>query len=155
MPKKSAGLVLYRVRKNSLEVMLIHPGGPFWAKKDDGAWSIPKGEFQDDEQPLTAAIREFEEETGHSVSGDFLQLSPVKQSGGKTVYPFALKQDFDTSKLMSNLFSMEWPPKSGKQVSFPEVDKAAWFDLETGCKKINKYQVPILQELEKKVRYEV
>jgi predicted NUDIX family NTP pyrophosphohydrolase len=144
--KKSAGILLFRRRNNHPEFLLVHPGGPLWAKKDLGVWSIPKGEFED-EEPLTAAIREFAEETGVEVSGEFIALSQVKSKGGKIVFPFALEHDFDTSKLKSNLFSMEWPPRSGKQGSFPEVDRAEWFDHSTAQQKIHTYQVPLINEL--------
>lgn len=150
MGKKSAGILLYRVRDGRYEFLLAHPGGPFWAKKDLGVWSIPKGEFEN-EDPLVAAVREFQEETGVKVSGDFIELKPVISKSGKLLTPFGLQHDFDTSKLESNLFSMEWPPKSGKQQSFPEVDRADWFDYTTARTKINPYQAPILEELMKKL----
>lgn len=145
MPKKSAGLLLYRFT-SEVEFFLVHPGGPFWAKKDEGAWSIPKGEFEDDENPLDAAIREFREETGFDVSGSFIPLSPVKLSGGKQIYAFALEHNIETSQLVSNTFTMEWPPKSGKQQEFPEVDRGEWFNAESSKIKLNKGQVPILEE---------
>ncbi|MGB0062973.1 MAG: NUDIX domain-containing protein, partial [Terracidiphilus sp.] len=129
MPKQSAGLLLFRRSASPLEVMLVHPGGPFWAKKDEGAWSIPKGEFAEDEDPLAAARREFEEETGRAIAGDFLPLTPVRQSGGKIVYAWAIESDFEASSLKSNTFSMEWPPRSGRREEFPEVDRACWFSL--------------------------
>jgi predicted NUDIX family NTP pyrophosphohydrolase len=147
VPKKSAGLLLFRGSAESLEVLLVHPGGPFWAKKDDGAWSIPKGEFPDGEEPLAAAIREFEEETGQSVAGDFIALEPIWQAGGKLVFAWAVRTDFDPSQLRSNLFQLEWPPRSGRQREFPEVDRAAWFDLELAKQKILKGQVPLLEQL--------
>jgi predicted NUDIX family NTP pyrophosphohydrolase len=147
MPKQTAGLLLYRRSGSSVEVLLAHPGGPFWAKKDLGAWSIPKGEFVEGESALNAARREFEEEIGMRIDGDFLELTPRKQAGGKTVHAFAVESDLDTTKVESNLFEMEWPPKSGKMQSFPEVDRAAWFDLAEARKRLLKGQLPILEEL--------
>ena len=147
MPKKSAGLLLYRLKNASLEVLLIHPGGPFWAKKDEGAWSIPKGEFDDDESPLDAAIRETHEELGIKINGDFKELSPVKLKSGKIVYAFAVAHDFDPLKLKCNSFEMEWPPKSGKMQSFPEADKAEWFSVAVAKEKINSGQKPFLTQL--------
>ncbi len=147
MSKKSAGLLLFRETAAGLEVLLVHPGGPFWAKKDDGSWSIPKGEFEDGEEPLAAAKREFEEEMGVPPAGEFLPLKPLKQPNGKLVFAWALRSDFDPSSLKSNTFSMEWPPKSGRHQEFPEVDKAAWFDVETARRKILKGQTPFLDQL--------
>ncbi len=128
-------------------MLLVHPGGPFWAKKDDGAWSIPKGEFSPGEEPLAAARREFEEEMGVSPSGEFIPLKPLKQPSGKLVYAWALRSDFDPSTLKSNVFSIEWPPKSGRQQQFPEIDRAAWFGVETARLKILKGQGPFLDQL--------
>ena len=147
MSKKSAGLLLFRETAAGLEVLLVHPGGPFWAKKDDGSWSIPKGEFEDGEEPLAAAKREFEEEMGVPATGEFMLLKPLKQPSGKLVFAWAVRSDFDPSRLKSNMFSMEWPPKSGRQREFPEVDKAAWFDVETARRKILKGQAPFLDQL--------
>lgn len=147
MAKKSAGLLLFRGSPESLEVLLVHPGGPFWARKDDGAWSIPKGEFSDDEEPLAAARREFEEEIGQPIAGDFIPLQPVKQAGGKLVFAWAVRADFDPSQLRSHTFSMEWPRGSGRQQDFPEVDRAAWFDIETARRKILSGQSPLLDQL--------
>ena len=144
---KSAGLLLFRQVGKGLEVLLVHPGGPFWARKDDGAWSIPKGEFEEPEDPLAAAIREFEEETGARPSGEFIPLSPVKQAGGKLVSAWALRADFDPATLRSNTFSMEWPPRSGRLQEFPEVDRAAWFAIEDARQKILKGQGPFLDQL--------
>jgi predicted NUDIX family NTP pyrophosphohydrolase len=146
--KQSAGLLVYRLVKKKPEVFLVHPGGPFWKNKDAAAWSIPKGEFEDDEPALKAAQREFEEETGIKPTGKFIELQPVKQKSGKTVYTWALEADIDPSIIKSNLFEMEWPPKSGKKASFPEIDRADWFDMATGKEKINAYQVPLLEQLE-------
>ena len=149
---KSAGILLYRFRNNLLQVFLVHPGGPFWAKKDLGAWSIPKGEFGSDEDPLNAAKRELEEETGIKVSGEFIELTPVKQKSGKLVYAWALEKDIDPSLIKSNSFEIEWPPKSGIKKSFPEIDKAAWFDKGEAVKKIIEGQVPLIEELERKLQ---
>jgi predicted NUDIX family NTP pyrophosphohydrolase len=147
MAKKSAGLLLFREGAAGLEVLLVHPGGPFWAKKDDGAWSIPKGEFGDDEDALTAARREFEEEMGVPPAGEFISLEPLRQAGGKLVFAWALQADFDTSRLKSNMFSMEWPPRSGQQQEFPEIDRAGWFPMETARVKILKGQAGLLDQL--------
>jgi len=148
MAKQSAGLLVYRHGKAGVEVLLAHPGGPFWAKKDEGAWSIPKGEFLEDEQPLAAARREFAEEIGTPIEGEFLALTPLKQPSRKVIHAFAVAGDLDVARVRSNLFEMEWPPKSGKMQSFPEVDRAAWFDLEEARRRIQKGQVPILDEFE-------
>ena len=146
--KKSAGILVYRLRSKVLEVFLVHPGGPFWKNKDDGAWSIPKGEFMDDEDPLEAAKREFEEETGIKISGKFIELNPIKQKSGKTVYAWAVEGNIDPSKIKSNEFEMEWPPKSGKMKTFPEIDKASWFNLNEARKKIIEAQSSLIRELE-------
>ena len=145
--RKSAGIILYRFRNNLPEVLLVHPGGPFWAKKDWGAWSIPKGEFDDDEAPLDAAKREIREETGIAVSGIFIELTPVRQKSGKLVYAWALEKDVDPEFITSNSFEIEWPPKSGMKKSFPEIDKAAWFNAEEAKKKIIEGQSALLSEL--------
>jgi predicted NUDIX family NTP pyrophosphohydrolase len=145
--KQSAGLLLYRKNKKNLEVLLVHPGGPFWKNKDAGAWSIPKGEFDGDEQALDAARREFEEETGFHCSGEFLELSPVKMKSGKSIYAWALDKDIDAAAIRSNTFEMEWPPKSGKQKSFPEIDKAKWFSPAEAKQKINVSQSAFIDEL--------
>jgi predicted NUDIX family NTP pyrophosphohydrolase len=147
MSKKSAGLLLFRERSNNLEVLLVHPGGPFWAKKDDGAWSIPKGEFGDGEDPLAAARREFEEELGAVADGEFISLDTVKQPGGKLVHAWGVRGDFDPSALRSNTFSMEWPPRSGRQREFPEVDRAGWFGIDAARTKILEGQAPLLDRL--------
>ena len=144
--KTSAGLLLYR-RCTELEVFLVHPGGPFWSRKDAGAWSIPKGEFET-EQPLVAAMREFEEETGLKISGDFIELKPVKQKGGKIVYAWAVEADFDASDIQSNMFKLEWPPKSGVMRDYPEVDRAGWFDLETAKLKMLASQTGLIEQLQ-------
>ncbi|MEP7277105.1 MAG: NUDIX domain-containing protein [Bacteroidota bacterium] len=145
--KKNAGILLYKFVDNKPTVLLVHPGGPFWKNKDAGAWSIPKGEFTEDEDALEAARREFEEETGTACSGNFIALSPVKQASGKMVYTWALEKDLDTSKIKSNEFTMEWPPKSGMQQSFPEIDKAQWFSTAMANQKINAAQVGLIAEL--------
>jgi predicted NUDIX family NTP pyrophosphohydrolase len=154
MQRKSAGILLYRLRDGALEVFLVHPGGPFWVRKDIGAWSIPKGEFNDNEEPLAAAQREFEEETGFRVSGTFIALSPVKLKGGKIVMAWALEGDCDPSRVSSNTFLMEWPPRSGKRQEFPEVDRAEWFDVDEARKKINSGQKTLVEELSKIVAHE-
>lgn len=151
MAKNSAGILLYRLKNKILEVLIVHPGGPFWAKKDLGAWSIPKGEFSNEEIPLEAAIREFEEEMGDQVKGDFIPMTPVRQNSGKLVYAFALEQDFDNSKIKSNTFTLEWPPKSGKLQEFPEIDKGDWFDFNTAKQKLNEKQANIIDELVQKL----
>jgi predicted NUDIX family NTP pyrophosphohydrolase len=129
-------------------VFLVHPGGPFWRRKDSGAWSIPKGELDQHEDPLQAAKREFKEETGFVASGNFMELEPVKQPGGKVVLAWAVEGDLDPSAVRSNTFTIQWPPRSGKQQEFPEIDRAAWFDLKTAKEKILEGQVPILEQLE-------
>lgn len=146
--KTSAGILLYRRNGEDVEVFLVHPGGPFWAKKDEGAWSIPKGEFEEScEDALACAKREFEEETGFPVDGEFRALTPVKQSGGKTVHAWAVEGDIDASMLRSNFFSMEWPPRSGKREEFPEVDRGEWFTMPVAVRKILPGQAPFLAEL--------
>jgi predicted NUDIX family NTP pyrophosphohydrolase len=147
MAKKSAGLLLYRHRAEGLEVLLVHPGGPLWARKDDGAWSIPKGEFEDAEDPLLAGKREFEEETGARPNGEFIPLEPLKQPGGKLVYAWAVGADFDPATLQSNTFSMEWPPRSGRHSDFPEVDRAAWFGMDEARRKILRGQAGFLDQV--------
>lgn len=148
MPKKiSAGILLYRRRGGAVEVFLVHPGGPFWAKKDLGAWSLPKGELAEGEDPLAAAKREFTEETGFPIEGEFRALRPLRQPSGKTVVAWAVEGDCDPAELRSNTFEMEWPPKSGKRQAFPEVDRAAWFPLEEARKRILAGQAAFLDEL--------
>jgi predicted NUDIX family NTP pyrophosphohydrolase len=149
--KLSAGLLLFRKANGQLEVLLVHPGGPFWARKDAGAWSLPKGEYSANEDPLEAAKREFKQETGIEAAGDFLALGELKQPGGKLVRAWALENDLDPSAIQSNTFSMEWPPKSGKLQKFPEVDRAEWFPLLEARKKILKGQVPFLDRLMEKL----
>lgn len=147
MPKQTAALLLYRWGDEGLEFLLAHPGGPFWAKKDEGAWSIPKGEFLEDEEPLVAARREFAEEIGTRVDGAALTLTPLKQPSRKVIHAFAVEHDLNVDKISSNTFEMEWPPKSGKKAAFPEVDRAAWFGVSEARKRIQPGQVPILEEL--------
>lgn len=147
--KQSAGLLLYRQHLGHLEVLLVHPGGPFWKGKDAGAWSIPKGEFNLTEDGLAAAIRETKEETGRLFSGNFIPLLPIKQKNGKTVYAWVLETDFETATLTSNIFLMEWPPKSGKMVEIPEVDRAAWCNLSDTKEKINVAQWGLVAQLVK------
>jgi predicted NUDIX family NTP pyrophosphohydrolase len=145
--KRSAGILLYRIRRGELEVFLAHPGGPFWAKKDLGAWTIPKGEIGEGEDPLAAAKREFAEETGLALEGEFRALKPIRQKGGKLVLAWAVEGDCDPADLRSNVFSMEWPPKSGKQAEFPEVDRAQWFGLDEAKRRMLAAQVPLIEEL--------
>ena len=154
MAKRSAGLLMFRWRADALEVFLVHPGGPFWAKKDLGAWSIPKGEYTEGEDALTAARREFAEETGTAAAGEPIPLKDVKQPGGKIVSAWALEGDCDASKVRSNMFSMEWPPKSGKTKEFPEIDRGEWFRIEAARSKILKGQVEFLVELASKLGYD-
>jgi predicted NUDIX family NTP pyrophosphohydrolase len=148
MPKKCAGLLLYRNVRGSMEVLLVHPGGPFWAKKDDGAWSIPKGEFDEGEEPLDAAKREFREETGMIAEGEFQLLKPVRQRSGKIVYSWAVHLDLDAAAVKSNTFSMEWPRGSGRMQEFPEIDRADWFKIDLARRKILKGQLGLLDQLE-------
>ena len=147
MAKASAGLLMFRVSSGVLQVLLVQPGGPFWAKKDEGAWSIPKGELAAREEPLAAAQREFEEETGCRVQGPFIPLTPITQRGGKLVQAWAVEGDCDPAQLRSNLFSLEWPPKSGKRQQFPEVDRAEWFSVPVALRKINPAQGGFVSEL--------
>lgn len=147
MPKTSAGLLLFRWRAGQLEVLLVHPGGPLWARKDEGAWSIPKGLVGEGEDALAAARREVEEETGTRPDGDFVPLTPIRQSADKTVKAWAIESDFDPANLASNTFEMEWPPRSGRRQTFPEVDRAAWFTIEEARRKILRGQLPLLDEL--------
>lgn len=147
MPKLSAGILLYKKKNNALLVFLIHPGGPFFAKKDEGAWSVPKGELNEGEDPFRAALREFEEETGCRPEGNFIPLSPVTQKGGKTVLAWAVEGDCEPGTIKSNTFTLEWPPGSGKMREYPEVDRAGWFTIEEAKQKINPAQFALLAEL--------
>src|SRR5207302_1233686 len=149
MPKKSAGLLVFRKQdKRGIEVLLVHPGGPFWQNRDEGAWTIPKGEFTDDEDPLAAAKREFEEETGAAPpDGDYIPLKTITQKNGKLVHAWAVEGDFDLTQVRSNTFSCEWPPKSGRMQEFPEVDRAEWFAPEVAKRKVFSGQPALIDEL--------
>jgi predicted NUDIX family NTP pyrophosphohydrolase len=147
MEKKSGGILLYRLTNSKLEVLLVHPGGPFWAKKDLQSWSIPKGEFTEEEDPFVAAKREFEEEIGIPLSGNFIELTPIRQKSGKTVFCYACEGDIDPKLIESNTFEIEWPPKSGIKQSFPEIDRGEWFDVVKGKLKINESQAALIDEL--------
>jgi len=150
MARQSAGIVLYRFAGEELQVLLVHPGGPFWRNRDAGAWSIPKGEYAADEDPLAVARREFEEELGMPApSGEYVRLGEVRQRGGKTVTAFAIQGDFDPRQLKSNRFEIEWPPKSGRRALFPEVDKAEWFTLAEARTRIIGGQLPLIDSLVK------
>jgi len=149
MPIISAGLLLYRKSGGRLQVFLVHPGGPLWSKKDTGVWSIPKGLVDQGENPLEGAKREFQEETGFTAAGQFTPLTPVKQKSGKVIQAWAIEKDCDPAMIKSNTFSMEWPPRSGRQQEFPEVDRAAWFDIEEAKQKISQGQAGLLEELER------
>lgn len=146
--KLSAGILLYRRRQTGIEVLIVHPGGPFWAKKDEGAWSIPKGEYAEGEDPLTVAKREFHEETGFEASGPLLELAPAKQPGGKIIKAWAVEGDIDAASIRSNTFSIEWPPKSGRACSFPEIDRACWCSLAIAREKLLAGQRVFLDQLE-------
>jgi predicted NUDIX family NTP pyrophosphohydrolase len=146
--KCSAGILLYRLSsEHEIEFFLVHPGGPFFLKKDEGSWTIPKGEIDADEDPLDAATREFAEETGSQLSGNFVSLGEIKQKAGKRVAAWAVQGDLDPATITSNEFEIEWPPRSGRIRKFPEIDKAGWFNLEAASKKINPAQVPLLERL--------
>src|SRR5215217_560880 len=145
--RKSAGILLYKITNDSTEFFLVHPGGPFWKGKENGAWSIPKGEYPEDEEPLSAAKREFEEETGKKITGNFIELQPIKQKGGKLVYAWAVEGDINAAAIISNSYKMEWPYKSGKWQNYPEVDKAGWFTAEEARQKINPAQAALIDEL--------
>lgn len=149
--RKSAGVLMYRRREKAVEVLLVHPGGPFWARKDDGAWSIPKGQFTE-EEPLDAARREFQEETGFPVIGDFRPLTPIRQAGGKLVYAWTIEGDCDAAAIHSNTFELEYPSHSGRWTTFPEVDRAGWFPLAQARVKILKSQAPLLDQLEQMLK---
>jgi predicted NUDIX family NTP pyrophosphohydrolase len=149
--KRSAGLLLYRRGSGGLEVLLVHPGGPFWKKRDAGAWSIPNGEIAEGEDALAAARREFLEETGFEPRGEAMQLSPLRQAGGKWVHAWAIEGDCDADAIRSNTFSMEWPPRSGRQAEFPEVDRGAWFAADEARRRILASQAPLIDELESKI----
>ncbi len=149
--KKSAGILPFRRKGDVAEVLLVHPGGPFWKNKDAHGWSVAKGEFTDEEIPFEAALREFNEETGFFAAGNFIELQPVRQPGGKLVFIWAVEEDFNPDDLKSNTFLLEWPPRSGKMTEFPEVDKAAWFPPEKAFHKIHKGQIAILEQLYRRI----
>jgi predicted NUDIX family NTP pyrophosphohydrolase len=148
MAKESAGILLFRRINGELEFFLVHPGGPFWKKKDEGAWSIPKGEVDEGDNPLATARREFKEETGFAIKGDLLELIPVRLKSGKRVYGWAQERDVDAAKIKSNDFEIEWPPRSGKMQRFPEVDRAGWFGADEALLKINAAQAGFIREVE-------
>jgi predicted NUDIX family NTP pyrophosphohydrolase len=148
MPRESAGLLMYRVRDGGIDVLLVHPGGPFFRNKDDGVWSIPKGEIESGEDCLDAAQREVQEEIGVTPVGPFIPLTTVKQKGGKTVHAWAVEGDCDPHAVAGNTFTMEWPPRSGRQMEFPEIDRAGFFDLDMARRKINAAQSALIDELE-------
>ena len=150
MPRRSAGLLMYRRSGGTLEVLLVHPGGPFWMKKDAGAWSIPKGEYEAGEEALAAAAREFQEETGLVARGPYTRLTPIRQPGGKVVEAWAFEGDCDAESLKSTTFSLEWPRGSGRRQEFPEVDRAGWFGLDEARRKILPAQAALLDELASK-----
>lgn len=146
--KRSAGILAFRKSEVSWEVFLVHPGGPFWKNKDEHAWSVPKGEFTEEENPFNAAKREFREETGFTITGSFIELKPVRQPGGKIVHVWAVEADLDPAEIICNTFMMEWPPGSGKEIELPEVDKTEWFLLQNAYQKIHKGQIPVLEQFE-------
>lgn len=152
MPKTSAGLILFRTRNEKLELLLVHPGGPFWSRKDDGAWFIPKGELAEGEEPLDCAKREFEEETGMRPEGEFLPLGSVKQKSGKTIHAWAFAGDCDADAVKSNTFTIEWPPKSGKMREFPEVDRAGFFTVAQAKAKMHPVEFPLIVRLQELLR---
>ena len=150
-PKQSAGLLMYRKSLNKIEVFLVHPGGPYWSKKDEGSWTIPKGEYESDEEPLAAAVREFQEETGFNASKPFLELGSVTQKSGKIVTAWAFEGDCDPTKLVSNTCEIEWPPRSKKKLVIPEIDRGDWFTLKRAKKAIRIEQRPLLEALSLRV----
>ena len=147
MPKRSAGLIMFRRLTGELEVFLVHPGGPIWAKKEEGVWTIPKGEYEDDEEPLAAARREFEEETGFKANGEFLNLGAITQKSGKRVAAWAFEGDCDPARLISNTCEIEWPPRSGRRLTIHEVDRGRWFSIEEARRYIRTEQQPLLDNL--------
>lgn len=151
MPRNSAGILLFRIVHDRLEVLLVHPGGPFWSGKDDGSWSIPKGEFGTSEDPLDAARREFQEELGRPVTGEVIPLKPLRQPSGKIIHAWGIRGDFDTETVTSNTFTIEWPPKSGQKREFPEVDRAGWFSMEVAMRKMVKNQTGFLDQLRERL----
>ena len=155
MNKKSAGILLYRVRNKEIEFFLVHNGGPYFINKDAGVWSIPKGEFDETENAFDAAIREFREEIGVDLTSKVIELAPVKQKGGKQVFAWAMEGDIDADKISSNTFTMEWPPKSGKFREYPEIDKGGWFDYQAAKQKINPAQILFIEELIEKLNLQL
>ena len=152
MNKQSAGILLFRIKNKMLQVFLVHPGGPFWKNKDLGAWSIPKGEFTSEENAFDAAVREFKEETGTELSGNFIELMPIKQKSGKIVNAWAVEGDINPNTMFcETIVQIEWPPKTGKFISFPEVDKGEWFDANVAKQKINSSQAALVDELIEKI----
>ena len=149
MPRVSAGLLMYRIQDGKLQVLLAHPGGPFFKNKDEGAWTIPKGEIEPGEDLLEAAKREFEEETGVTPTGPFTALTPIRQKGGKVVHAWAFKGDCDPAEIVSNTFCIEWPPRSGRLMDFPEIDRAEFFDLAVASRKIKAAQTALIDELQR------
>jgi predicted NUDIX family NTP pyrophosphohydrolase len=150
--KRSAGILLYRIAGDGPEVLLVHPGGPFWARKDAGAWSIPKGEYDDGEDPQACALREFEEETGTALPpAELIELGSVKQKGGKVVSAWAAEGDIDAEAIRSNTFTMEWPPRSGRTAEFPEIDRAGWFGIDAAREKLVPAQAELLDRLLERV----
>jgi predicted NUDIX family NTP pyrophosphohydrolase len=145
MSKQSAGLLMYRIRDGHLNVFLVHPGGPYWSKKSEGSWTIPKGEYDSSEEPLEAAIREFREETGFEVAGPFLELGSVRQKSGKVIVAWAFEGDCDPAGLVSNTCEIEWPPHSGKRIEIPEIDRGEWFRLDRARESIRAEQIPLLE----------
>jgi predicted NUDIX family NTP pyrophosphohydrolase len=150
---QSGGILLFRFNDNKLEVMLVHPGGPFWTKKDDGSWSIPKGIFEEHESPLDAAKREFKEETGFEADGDFIELGKLTQPSKKIVHAWALKKDLDATKIVSNKFALEWPRRSGIIREYPEIDRGQWFEVSEAKKKIQKGQIGFIDRLIEIINY--
>ncbi len=155
MPVLSAGILAFRFLNNELQVFLVHPGGPLWAKKDAGAWSIPKGEYDKNEDGLSAAKREFTEETGQPIDGNFIKLKSQKLKSGKIIHAFAVKADVDETSIKSNFFPLEWPLKSGKTIQVPEVDKGGWFNIQTAKEKINAGQIKFIDELAAMINDEI
>ncbi|RFZ86049.1 NUDIX domain-containing protein [Mucilaginibacter terrenus] len=149
MPKQSAGILPFRIHHNTLQVFLVHPGGPFWKNKDAGVWSIAKGEYEDNEEPIDAAKREFTEETGQTIDGEFTDIGYVKYKNGKVVRAWAVAADVDEQNITSNVFKLEWPPKSGKMIDVEEVDRAGWFDVSTAKEKIIPAQAELIANLQK------
>jgi len=152
--KTSAGILLYRIQQQQLEVFLVHPGGPFWKNKDIGAWSIPKGEYTAEEEPLATAKREFKEETGQNIEGDFIPLIPIQQKGGKHISAWAVQGNIDADHIVSNLITIPWPPRTGKFIEIPEVDQGKWFDTTTALTKINPAQASFIQQLIDRITHE-